>query len=197
METNFERTNVFLTPEQFDEKVKNSKIATAGGYYYKKLLIDPVPALNLWTQDDMIESYLPIDGKYNLIRSVSKNDIKSSSIGQGTLTIKVNNGPMFNLLIDESFREQTLQGMKDNLLRDAVNVGMDSPLITAATTAASVNETVNYFKGERNSLTNAWKELLKNNTQNTTSATSPGVKNIIIAILIAIVVIAIMYFVTK
>lgn len=66
----FQTTDTFLTEDVFANRAENSQIVTTGGYYYKKLLIDPAPAIILWTQDNQIEAYQILNDQYNLIRSV-------------------------------------------------------------------------------------------------------------------------------
>lgn len=53
-----------------------------GGYYYKKLLIDPLPALIVWTQNDKIEAIeMSEESNLKIYRSINIAEIKSASAG--------------------------------------------------------------------------------------------------------------------
>ncbi|MGT2958965.1 hypothetical protein A9Q68_08995 [Streptococcus bovimastitidis] len=157
----FQTTDTFLTEEVFAKRAENSQIVTTGGYYYKKLLIDPAPAIILWTQDNQIEAYHMMNDQYNLIRSVPVASVLKATLGQGTLTMKVDGQPLFNLLLDEEFRKETLDGMKKNIIRDATGVAVSNPGLDAALDTANLKTDLDYFKNAKKATTMDWAELFK------------------------------------
>lgn len=157
----FQTTDTFLTEDVFANRAENSQIVTTGGYYYKKLLIDPAPAIILWTQDNQIEAYQILNDQYNLIRSVPVTSVLKATLGQRTLTMKVEGQPLFNLLLDEAFRKKTLDGMKKNIVRDSAGIAVSNPGLDGALDVANIKTDLDYFKNAKKATTMDWAELFK------------------------------------
>lgn len=174
----FETTDVFLSKEAFYQKAEQSKIVTTGGYYYKKLLIDPAPAIILWTQGNQIEAYHVVDNQYNLIRGVAASDVKKATMGQGTLTMKIDGQPLFNLLLDEEFRKETLDGMKKNIMRDVVGNVSSNALVDGAALGGSIKTDLAYFANAKKATTVDWQELFKEHSIKNSNAENMEMPNV-------------------
>lgn len=175
------------------EIVKNSKLATAGGYYYKALLIDPVPAVIVWTQDNIIEVYELTSGEdTHLIRTADVSDITYVSSDQGTLSIKFKKEPMLNLLLDEPYRDRIVASTDGNIMRNFKNGSLRNTALDM-TPLATDNQFLSTENKKYYANINQWTELLRKvGIHNKHSLKANGT---ILKILIAIVILLIMMYI--
>lgn len=175
------------------EIVKNSKLATAGGYYYKALLIDPVPAVIVWTQDNIIEVYELTSGEdTHLIRTADVSDITYVSSDQGTLSIKFKKEPMLNLLLDEPYRDRIVASTDGNIMRNFMNGSLRNTALDM-TPLATDNQFLSTENKKYYANINQWTELLRKvGIHNKHSLKANGT---ILKILIAIVILLIMMYI--
>lgn len=84
--------------------------------------------------------------------------------------MKVEGQSLFNLLLDEEFRQETLDGMKKNIIRDAAGVAVSHSGIDAALDTANLKSDLDYFKNAKKATTMVWTELFKGHQVKTSNA---------------------------
>lgn len=157
--------------------INNSKMATAGGYFTKNLLINPIPSVILLSRDNYISVYeLSSGADAQLYRTVRLSDVTRAHISEGIMTVLVNHEPNLSLLFSEKYRNQILRSTQNNVFSDYMLAG-----------STTTNNNSKIFPYERK-----WMEYINENRAKERLKINP----IKIAIILAIVLI-ILYIIYK
>lgn len=157
-----------ISKSELKALINNSKMATAGGYFTKNLLINPIPSVILLTRDNYLSVYeLSSGGDAELYRTVRMSNITIAHLSEGIITVLVNHEPNLSLLLSEKYRNQILRSTQNNVFSEYM-------LAESATT----NNNSKIFPYERK-----WMEIINENRSKERLKINP----VKIAIILAIV----------